>query len=416
MLDLDVEILLGFLESIEAETLAIDLLTKSTTTSGKGTSLATNKAMEVIGDPDSAFEGLLRRGEVTLSELAPYERFFSLPPFAAWIARACSKYFISEMSTLAQAMLEYVRSSLTFLSPSGSLSIHAAHIALSKFLTQCDAAGAEFCNRELFLGVAAKFELIGVGHSAEMDAALDAMLELRQPFRSSESAPREAVIALYDIIGTLADAEARRQSLRTPGLAPSHRTALAIAGGETYLGHDLAGSDDLRVAFVRAPPPVCHVCGKAGLAGVLFLPCCMILTKDAIRCGSCGCLNLASQFNRTGCRARVTLPMCAPADGDMGARPGLGSTVLTALQASELERFYMRVKAMRDRQALLRSSLPASVHSVCFLEGDLGPSVTPSDLPVPGQASRRSFCMHRRHLWLFQFLLLRPTTARAGNG
>jgi hypothetical protein len=29
-----------------------------------------------------------------------------------------------------------------------------------------------------------------------MDAALDAMLELRQPFRSSESAPREAVLAL----------------------------------------------------------------------------------------------------------------------------------------------------------------------------------------------------------------------------
>ena len=141
VLDLDIEILLGFLESIEAETLAIDLLAKSTTTSGMGTSLSTNKAMEVIGDPDSAFEGMLRRGEVTLSELAPYERFFSLPPFAAWVARACSKYFISEMSTLAQAMLEYVRSSLTFLSPSGSLSIHAAHIALSKFRTQCDDRG-----------------------------------------------------------------------------------------------------------------------------------------------------------------------------------------------------------------------------------------------------------------------------------
>ncbi len=42
MLDLDIEILLGFLESIEAETLAIDLLANSTTTSGKGTSLATN--------------------------------------------------------------------------------------------------------------------------------------------------------------------------------------------------------------------------------------------------------------------------------------------------------------------------------------------------------------------------------------
>jgi len=48
VLDLEIEILLGFLESVEVQTLAIDLLTKSTTTSGKGTSLATNKAMEVI--------------------------------------------------------------------------------------------------------------------------------------------------------------------------------------------------------------------------------------------------------------------------------------------------------------------------------------------------------------------------------
>ncbi len=227
-----------------------------------------------------------------------------------------------------------------------------------------------------------------------MDDALDAMLELRQPFRSSESAPREAVLALYGIIGKLADAEARRESLRTPGLAPSHRTALAITGGETFLDHDLAGYDELRVAFVRAPPPVCHVCGKAGLAGVLFLPCCRILTKDAIRCGSCGCLNLVSQFNRTGCRARVTLPMCAPADGDMGARPGLGSTALTASQASELERLYLRVQAMRDRQALLRPSLPASVHSVCLLEGVLDSSDTPSTLLGPGPSAARVLVLH----------------------
>jgi hypothetical protein len=139
---------------------------------------------------------------------------------------------------------------------------------------------------------------------------------------------------------------------------------------------------------------VCHVCGKPGLAGVLFLTCCMILTKDAIRCGSCGCLNLISQFNRTGCRARVTLPMCAPADGDMGARPGLGSTVLTASQASDLERFYMRVQAMRDRQALLRSSLPASVHSGCLLEGVLDSSDMQGALLAPGPASARVLALH----------------------
>jgi len=147
VLDMDIEILLGLLEGIEAEQLAIDLLAKSTTASGRATSMATNKAMEVIGDPDSAFECLLRRGEISLSDLAPYERLYALCPFGAWIARACSQYFISEMSALAQEMMEYVKTSLTFLSPSGSLSIHAAHIALSKFLTQCDAAGAVFCSQ-----------------------------------------------------------------------------------------------------------------------------------------------------------------------------------------------------------------------------------------------------------------------------
>ena len=124
---------------------------------------------------------MLRRGDISLSDLAPFERLYALCPFGAWIARACSQYFISEMSALAQAMMEYVNTSLTFLSPSGSLSIHAAHIALSKFLTQCDAAGAAFCNRELFMGVAAKFELAGDDRSAAMDKALDELLEMRQP-------------------------------------------------------------------------------------------------------------------------------------------------------------------------------------------------------------------------------------------
>jgi len=227
MLDLDIEILLSPLEGFEAERLAIDLLTKITTASGRATSMATNKAMEVIGDPISAFEGLLRRGEISLSDLAPYERLYALCTFGAWIARACSKYFISEMSTLAQAMMEYVNTSLTFLSPSGSLSIHAAYIALSKYLTQCDAAGAVFCNRELFMGVAAKFELAGEGHSAATDKALNEVLEMRQPYRSSESAPRSAVLALN---ASSARWRTRRPAARVCGI-PGERTHISQRAG-----------------------------------------------------------------------------------------------------------------------------------------------------------------------------------------
>ncbi len=40
--------------------------------------------------------------------------------------------------------------------------------------------------------------------------------------------------------------------------------------------------------------------------------------------------------------------MCAPTDGDVDARPGQGSTSLTAVQASELQHYYLRVKAIRE--------------------------------------------------------------------
>ena len=95
-----------------------------------------------------------------------------------------------------------------------------------------------------------------------------------------------------------------------------HRTALAVTGGDMCPDPGFAFDDDYRVAFVRAPPPVCPACGKEGLTGVLFLACCGILAKDAIRCDTCGCLILVSQFNRTGCKAHAMMPMCAPADGD----------------------------------------------------------------------------------------------------
>jgi hypothetical protein len=95
--------------------------------------------------------------------------------------------------------------------------------------------------------------------------------------------------------------------MRIPGLFPSYRTALTITGGDVCQDPGLELNDELRVTFARVPPPVYRVYGKEGLVSVIFLPFCGILTKDAIRCDICGCLILVSQFNRTSCKARLTL-------------------------------------------------------------------------------------------------------------
>jgi hypothetical protein len=61
VVDWDIELLLGFKDALEGETLAIDLLAKSCHASGLASSLATSEALSIVKDPDSFFEGLLRR-------------------------------------------------------------------------------------------------------------------------------------------------------------------------------------------------------------------------------------------------------------------------------------------------------------------------------------------------------------------
>ena len=138
LLDWDVEVLLGIKEALEAESLAIELLLKSTFDSDPGTSIATSKAMDVITDPDSAFEAYLRSGEVSLSDLSPVERLGGFGPFAVWTSKACSQYFYGEALKTAAAMFAFVKKELTFLAPNGALSIHPGYTALSKNATLTD--------------------------------------------------------------------------------------------------------------------------------------------------------------------------------------------------------------------------------------------------------------------------------------
>ena len=116
-------------------------------------------------------------------------------------------------------------------------------------------------------------------------------MTLRQPYRSSESAPKSALDGLLLIIGTVASTEARRQSQRTLGLTPQHRAAHAISVVPSEAsGSELVVLDELNVAYLRAAPALCHLCGKEGLAGVLFFFCCGVLALSTKICDFCGCL------------------------------------------------------------------------------------------------------------------------------
>ena len=76
-------------------------------------------------------------------------------------------------------------------------------------------------------------------------------------------------------------------------------------------------------------------------------------------------MTLASQFDKSGRRPRALLPICCPDDSDLGVRPGVGRTVLTAFDISVLSRYYERVKSMRVRQLAARLSRDtASVHTL----------------------------------------------------
>ena len=113
VVDWDIELLLGFKDALEGETLAIDLLAKSCHASGLASSLATSEALSIVKDPDSFFEGLLRSGKVSLTGLHPFEMLASLPPFAGWTAKACEHCFYGEVSKDVLDLEDYVANSLS---------------------------------------------------------------------------------------------------------------------------------------------------------------------------------------------------------------------------------------------------------------------------------------------------------------
>ena len=196
VVDWDIELLLGFKDALEAETLAIDLLAKSCHASGPGSSLATNDTLSIIKDPDSVFEGMLRSGVVSLAGLHPFEMLVSLPPFAGWTAKACEHCFYGGVSNEVLALENYVANELSFLTPIGALYVHGPFSEVRRLLAKCDAASALFCSRDLLFNLAKCVEIAGEGHSGEWDTVVYKTLALCYPYRTSESAPRSALALL----------------------------------------------------------------------------------------------------------------------------------------------------------------------------------------------------------------------------
>ena len=265
--------------------------------------------LSIVKDPDSFFEGLLRSGNVSLAGLHPFEMLVSLPPFAGWTAKACEHCFYGEVSKDVLDLEDYVANELSFIAPNGALSVHAPYSKVRRRLALFDASGASYCYRDLLFGLAKKVETAGEGHNADWDNCLYDIMALRQPYRSTESAPKSALDSLLRILGAVASTEARRQSQWTLGLAPLHRAAHTVSVAPAVTSDsELIVLDELHVAYLRATPPLCHLCGKEGLAGVLFFFCCNILALSTKICDFCDCLTPSLQFDKIGYRARGVLP------------------------------------------------------------------------------------------------------------
>jgi hypothetical protein len=139
------------------------------------------------------------------------------------------------------------------------------------------------------------------------------MLNARLPYRQGTPVPPHMFAELMSCIRVLADAEARRSSLKTPGVvaqAPPRRSQAV-----TY-DRDLPSDDEdpfgfhIQAASFARPlrTPKCTSCGTDGIAGTLWLRCCESFSEPVQICDDCHGVTPARQFARSGCRNRLSLP------------------------------------------------------------------------------------------------------------
>ena len=99
------EALILLKEDLLVQQLVVDVLIKTASTSGAGTSDATQKVMAILQDPDADLLAMIQAGEVSFAGASPLVHLFGLPSFAFMFSTAASKFFVSELSKAATALM-----------------------------------------------------------------------------------------------------------------------------------------------------------------------------------------------------------------------------------------------------------------------------------------------------------------------
>ena len=126
---------------------------------------------------------------------------------------------------------------MSFRAPSGAVALYPAYNRVSQLLTQCAAQRATFNVTDAFLATCLKLEMLGDSQPAPIAALYDWMLVARVPYRQGAPVPPHLFTELMSRIGVLADIEAKRSSMKTPGVvvqAPPRRTQTVSYGGLDY--------------------------------------------------------------------------------------------------------------------------------------------------------------------------------------
>ena len=173
---------------------------KSASSAGKGTSLATQKAMQLLEDPDAVMKDKIVNGEVSFDDASPFELLYHLFPYGSWYARAASKFFVGEIPACVTELVTFAHGEMSFRSPSGGVNLHSAYLKLSKLITKCEAQRAAYNVGEVFLATCLKLELVGEGFSTQHDALLDWMLHARLPYRQGAPVPLQV---FKDLLNTV---------------------------------------------------------------------------------------------------------------------------------------------------------------------------------------------------------------------
>jgi hypothetical protein len=262
----------------------------------------------------------------------------------------------------------YAHGEMSFCSPSGGVNLHTAYLKLSKLITKCEAQRAAYNVGEVFLATCLKLELVGEGFSSQHDSwhdsLLDWMLHARLPYRQGAPVPLQVFKDLLNKVGVLADAEALRASLKTPGVSalPQPRRTQTIttmcdasdSGEISDCGDDfLPDSDDMRIqaASVRYPKaPNCTNCGTPRILGTLWRKCCQDFSEPVKICNLCHGVTPTRLHSRSGCKSRTAQLPCGD-DDEVTIVIGPTHEIPTAAEKKNLDRQYDRLKAIRERLA-----------------------------------------------------------------